>query len=190
MRGTADTNTEERPEKNLDPRTAAMSPALARRARRVTGQGTKTLMAKTTFKVTGRSESPARIAVQARQFKLVVDEPPSLGGDDHGANPVEYVLAGLAGCLNVMAHLIASEMCVTLRRLEIEASGELDTDRLLGKSGSVRAGFQRIKVALKVDTDADAVTLDRWLAAVKDRCPVSDNLANATPVQISLEKQP
>jgi uncharacterized OsmC-like protein len=143
-------------------------------------------MAKTTFTVKGCSESAARIAVQARQFKLVVDEPPSLGGEDQGANPVEYVLAGLAGCLNVMAHLIADEMGVRLRRLEIEASGELDTDRLLGKSGSLRAGFQAIRVALKVDTDADAATLDRWLAAVKDRCPVSDNLANSTPVQIGL----
>ncbi len=50
-----------------------------------------------TFKVAGRSEAPARIAVQARQFKLVVDEPPALGGEDQGANPVEYILAGFAG---------------------------------------------------------------------------------------------
>lgn len=141
-------------------------------------------MAKMTFKVAGRSEAPARIAVQARQFKLVVDEPPALGGEDRGANPVEYILAGFAGCLNVMAHLIAAEMGVKLRRLEVEASGQLDTDRLLGKSKSVRAGFQEIRVALKVDSDAAPATLERWLAAVKDRCPVSDNLTNSTPVQI------
>jgi uncharacterized OsmC-like protein len=143
-------------------------------------------MSKMTFNVVGRSEAPARITVQARQFKLVVDEPPALGGEDQGANPVEYILAGFAGCLNVMAHLIAGEMGVELRRLEVEASGELDTDRLLGKSKSVRAGFQEIRVTLKVDSDADAATLERWLAAVKDRCPVSDTLTNSTPVQVGL----
>lgn len=141
-------------------------------------------MSKMTFNVVGQSEAPARITVQARQFKLVVDEPPALGGEDQGANPVEYILAGFAGCLNVMAYLIAGEMGVKLRRLEVEASGELDTDRLLGKSENVRAGFQEIRVALKVDSDADAATLERWLAAVKARCPVSDNLTNPTPVQI------
>jgi uncharacterized OsmC-like protein len=145
-------------------------------------------MSNVKFEVMGRSESPARIAINARQFKLVVDEPPALGGDDLGANPVEYILAGLAGCLNVMAHLIAREMGVTLRKLEIEVSGELDADRLLGKSQAVRAGFQWISVLLKVNADADEATLQRWLAAVKDRCPVSDNLANPTPVKIGMHR--
>jgi len=52
------------------------------------------------FRVRAMSESPARVSVKARSFNMIVDEPPNLGGEDRGANPVEYVLAALAGCLN------------------------------------------------------------------------------------------
>lgn len=140
------------------------------------------------FSVYGVSESPARIVVKARQFTITIDEPPALGGEDKGANPVEYLLSALAGCLNVVAHLVAEEMRINIKRLEIQISGELNTDRLQGKQTSERAGFQKINVNIKVDSDADAATLERWLATVKDRCPVSDNLANPTPVNIVFQK--
>ncbi|WP_370696129.1 OsmC family protein [Brachybacterium muris] len=32
-----------------------------------------------------------------------------MGGDDAGANPVEFVLAALVGCLNVVIHTVAKE---------------------------------------------------------------------------------
>jgi len=51
------------------------------------------------------AETPTRVTAKARQFSIVIDEPPSLGGHDAGANPVEYLLASYAGCVNVMAHL-------------------------------------------------------------------------------------
>jgi uncharacterized OsmC-like protein len=140
------------------------------------------------FSVSGVSESPARVVVKARQFNIVVDEPPALGGEDKGANPVEYLLSALAGCLNVVAHLVAKEMGINLTRLEIQVSGELNTDRLQGKQTSERAGFQSINVNMKVETDADESKLARWLEVVKGRCPVSDNLANPTPVSIHWQK--
>jgi uncharacterized OsmC-like protein len=36
----------------------------------------------------------------------------------------------------------------------------------------------------EVDTDAYEETLKRWVEAVEDRCPVSDNLGNSTPVRV------
>jgi len=38
-----------------------------------------------------------------------------------------------------------------------------------------------------VDSDAAPATLQRWLAAIESRCPVSDNLANPTPVILRVE---
>jgi uncharacterized OsmC-like protein len=140
------------------------------------------------FSVHGVSETPARIVVSARQFKIIIDEPPALGGEDKGANPVEYLLSAFAGCLNVVAHLVAKEMGINIKRLEIQIDGELNTDRLQGKKTTERAGFRIINVNMKIDSDADSGTLERWLAAVKDRCPVSDNIANPTPVNIGFQK--
>jgi len=46
-------------------------------------------MADLNFKIDGVSKTAARFEASARHFKLIIDEPPVLGGDDQGANPVE-----------------------------------------------------------------------------------------------------
>lgn len=137
-----------------------------------------------TFTVTGRSQNAARLVATARRFRLLIDEPTSLGGEDRGPNPVEYLLAAFIGCLNVVAHLTARELGLHLRDLEITATGALNPARLLGDTTADRAGFKTIEVVLRADTDADSQTLGRWLDTVKARCPVSDNLANPTPVKL------
>ncbi len=139
-----------------------------------------------TFAVRGTADTPARTTVRARDFSLVVDEPPSLGGHDLGANPVEYLLAGFAGCLNVVGHLVAKEQGLALRSLEVEVSGPLDPARLFGQETEARAGFQHIEVALRVDAEADDAALERWVRTVEGRCPISDNLRQPTPVHLGV----
>ena len=97
-------------------------------------------MADSRFRVKAHSESPTKTIVKARQFEIVVDEPAELGGTDLGANPVEYVLAAFAGCLNVMAHVIAKELNFELRGVEIDLYGDLNPARLFGMGFDVRAG--------------------------------------------------
>ncbi|MFN3283270.1 MAG: OsmC family protein [Pseudothermotoga sp.] len=140
------------------------------------------------FSVTARSETPTRVEVKARNFTIYVDEPPQLGGEDKGANPVEYVLAALAGCLNVVAHLAAREMGITLQELSIEIQGTLNPAKFQGKSYQERAGYKQIDVLINAKTDADEQTLAKWLKVVEERCPVSDNLANPTPLRITFNK--
>ena len=125
--------------------------------------------------------------MEARNFKIVVDEPKNLGGTDDGPNPVEYVLAAFAGCLNVVGHLVAQEMGFSLKGMEINMEGDLDPAKFMGKDTEERAGYKEIRVSLKPDSDADEETLQKWMTSVKARCPVSDNLANATPVKVVLQ---
>jgi uncharacterized OsmC-like protein len=146
-------------------------------------------MADSRFRVKAYSENPTKTIVKARQFEIVVDEPAELGGADHGANPVEYVLAAFAGCLNVMAHVVAKELNFELRGVEIDIYGDINPARLFGMSFDDRAGYKQIVVTLKPDTDADAATLTKWAEKIEDRCPVSDNLQNPTPVKIEVKKQ-
>ncbi|MBO3097194.1 OsmC family protein [Gelidibacter pelagius] len=141
------------------------------------------------FSVQGESASAAKFVAKTRQFKLVVDEPEGLGGTDENANPVEYILAGLAGCLNVVGHLVAKELGFSLRKLTIEVTGNINADRLFGISTDERAGFKKIDLKLVPETDASIETLAEWLRIVQERCPVKDNLTNITPVHVSVEKQ-
>lgn len=144
-------------------------------------------MADMTFRAKAHSENPTKTVVKTRTFEMIIDEPADLGGTNEGANPVEYVLAALSGCLNVMCHMVAREMNINLRRVEIELAGKLNPDKLFGKETNDRAGYKEIVVEINPDTDADRATLNKWLETVESRCPVSDNLNNPTPVLIKLK---
>lgn len=140
-----------------------------------------------TFNATAKSENPTKTIVETSCFTLTVDEPEGLGGTNEGANPVQYLLASLGGCLNVMGHVIAKEMNFTLRCMEIHLEGDLNPARLFGQPTEDRAGYKEIRVIIKPDADADRATLEKWLEAIESRCPVKDNLANPTPVKVSLK---
>jgi uncharacterized OsmC-like protein len=139
-----------------------------------------------TFCAAARSETSTKTVVQTRGFTIIVDEPPDLGGQNEGANPVEYVLAALAGCLSVVGHVVAKEMGFGLRGLTFELEGDLDPTRFLGGPAGARAGYQEVRVMIRPDADASEAVLQEWLERVKGRCPVSDNIANATAVAVSL----
>jgi uncharacterized OsmC-like protein len=142
-----------------------------------------------TFSIDATGDSATKTTVSARDFTFVVDEPPALGGDDAGPNPVEYLLGALAGCLNVVGHLVADEMGVALDDLSVHIEGDLDPAAFQGADTDARAGYQEVRVELDLETDADADTLDEWLAAVEARCPVSDNLGAPTPLSLSLSRR-
>ncbi|MDA3930172.1 MAG: OsmC family protein [Prolixibacteraceae bacterium] len=146
-------------------------------------------MSDLTFKIEGEAQTAARFSANARQFKLVIDEPPALGGDDLGANPVEYLLASYAGCVNVVAHLTARELGIELEKLKIEIKGNINPARLFGKSDNERAGFKNIDVAFSPTTNASTEQIENWISAIKNRCPINDNLANPTPLSFNFVQE-
>ena len=141
------------------------------------------------FTVSGESTSATQFIGKARHFELIIDEPEALNGTDEDANPVEYILAGFAGCINVVGHLVAKELGFIIKKLKIEVSGNINPQRFLGASNKERAGFKSIQLSLIPETDASIETLVKWLEIVEARCPVKDNLTNQTPIKISVEKE-
>ncbi|KLO23989.1 osmotically inducible protein C [Marinitoga sp. 1197] len=144
-------------------------------------------MAFLNFKIKSESENPTKTIVKARSFEMIIDEPESLGGKDEGANPVEYLLAAFAGCLNVVGHLVAKEMGFKLRKMEINIDGDLNPAKFLGKPSEDRTGYTKINVSFILETDANEETLKEWLKKVEKRCPVSDNLSNPTPIKFNIK---
>lgn len=139
------------------------------------------------FKIKARSESPTKTVVTARDFKMVIDEPKMLGGENLGANPVEYLLGALSGCLNVVGHIVAREMGFDFNGMEIDIEGGLNPAKFMGKPSDERTGYQFIDAKIKLNTEMDSETLKKWVKEVEERCPVSDNIGNATPITISLK---
>jgi len=146
-------------------------------------------MADLKFRIKAKSENPTKTIVKTRGFEMIIDEPADLGGTNAGANPVEYVLAAYAGCLNVMGHIVANEMKIELNGMELELTGSLNPDRLFGKSFEDRAGYKEIKVVLKPDWTADEATTQKWLDSILDRCPVGDNLKKTTKIVVEVKEK-
>ena len=109
-----------------------------------------------------------------------------MGGDDLGDNTVEFLLASYAGCINVVAHLTARELGIKVEKLSIAISGNINPARLFGHSDDERAGFKKIDVEFSPVTDASPEMTKQWIAAIKNRSPINDNLASPTPLSFSL----
>ncbi len=103
-----------------------------------------------------------------------------------GPSPLEYVLAGYAGCIHAVGKLVAREQGINLLGLEVEITGTLSLDKYLGKSSDERAGFKSIQVLVRPQSDVGLDVLKYWLESVENRCPIQDNLCNPTPITLTL----
>ena len=140
------------------------------------------------FSIQGSSVTSTLYKGTSRQFTFLVDEPNELGGEDLAANPVEYLLAAYAGCINVVINLIGKELDVQLNSIKINIDGDLDAARLLGHNSKERAGFQSLNVHIDFETNAPQERIDLLFNSLKQRCPVSDNLSNTTPIHYHINK--
>jgi uncharacterized OsmC-like protein len=145
-------------------------------------------MSDLTFSIESTSETAARTIVSTRGFTLTVDEPQELGGTNLAPNPVEYILAGYAGCINVVAHLTARELNIEVKNLRISIKGNLNPARLLGTSLKERAGYKSLDVHVNTDNEIEESLKEQWLQEIENRCPVYDNLRNATPINVLINQ--
>lgn len=110
--------------------------------------------------------------------QITIDEPAKMGGQDTGPSPMQLVLAALAGCENVMAHLIAKEMNFDLQDLSFEVKGTLDMRGLAGTVG-VKPYFQNVSVQASVKTSEPNERLQELVTTLENRCPAFTLLRDA-----------
>lgn len=119
----------------------------------------------------------------ARPFEMECGEPPVLLGKDTGANPVEFLLNALIGCLTTTMVFHAAGRGIAIESVESELEGDIDLRGFLGISKDVRKGYREIRVKMRVQTQGDAAVL-RELAQYS---PVFDVVSNSLPVKVTVE---
>jgi len=139
-----------------------------------------------TISIEAKLDEKFKIEVKAGEHLMVVDQPKAGGGTDAGATPLDYLLASLAGCIGTVARIVAMQKRIPLRGMDMKVEGAFDLETLLGKSKENRAGFAGIKVMLHIDADMTKQEKEAFIQEVESRCPVSDNIANLTPVVIEV----
>jgi uncharacterized OsmC-like protein len=141
-------------------------------------RGTKSEITIDSMLAGGQEMSPA-----ARRFTVSVDEPPFLGGADAAPNPVEVVLAALAGCVSAGIATNADMFGVPLDALTIDLEADVNARGMLGHDKSVRNGVSAIRYTITIESPASEEQVRRVKETIDRKSPIRDTLAN--PVSIT-----
>jgi uncharacterized OsmC-like protein len=139
-----------------------------------------------TVRVTATGPDGWLITTHAGKHTALVDQPEALGGKNEGPSPLDYVFIALASCLITIGKIVAGQRRIELRGMEVEITGDLNLEVLRGQEKNERAGFKNFVATVKVDADMTDEEKIAFLEEVDRRCPVSDNLAHATPIEVKL----
>ena len=120
-------------------------------------------------------------------FVFTNGEPPVLLGDNRGANPVEFLLHALAGCVTTTVVLHAAARGIAIRRLSTKLVGDIDLRGLLDLNGTVTPGYQGIDVEMDIDADCSAEEIDDLLAFAHAHSPTVQTIVR--PVQVTLTRK-
>ena len=117
-------------------------------------------------------------------FEFTNGEPPVLLGENEGANPVEFLLHALAGCVTTTLVLHATARGIKIRELSTQLEGDLDLQGLLGLDDSVSPGYEQIRIKMNVEADCSDEELDDLLAYTQQHSPVCNTVCRPVPVMI------
>ena len=112
--------------------------------------------------------------------------PRVFASEDHGATPVEIVLAGLASCLTAGIASVAQLRDIQLNSVSATIEGGMDIQGILGIDSDIRNGFDGIKVTYDIDADATPDEIKAVVAQSQKRSTVFDAITNPTNVTVEV----
>lgn len=117
-------------------------------------------------------------------FEYTNGEPPILLGNNEGANPVEYLLHALAGCVTTTTVLHATARGITIHKLSTELKGNIDVQGLLAMDDSVPVGYESIEIKMHIEADCSEEELDDLISFARDHSPVCTTVCKPVPVTV------
>jgi uncharacterized OsmC-like protein len=123
-------------------------------------------------------------ASRTEAFEFTNGEPPVLLGANEGANPVEFLLHALAGCVTTTTVLHAAARGIQIESLSTELVGTIDIQGLLALDDSVPVGYEQIQIKMDIKADCSDDELDELLAFAKNHSPVCNTICRPVPVTV------
>lgn len=117
-----------------------------------------------------------------------IDEPPVLCGFNLGANPVEYLLVALSGCLTTSLIAHASAKGIEIKKVESRYEGDIDLRGFLGISDEVPVAYQKIHVYFKIDADVSKNEKEELIQMAQKYSPVFNSITKPISVSVQLDK--
>lgn len=120
-----------------------------------------------------------------RRFKVNVDEPLELLGENTAPNPQELLMTALNACITVGYVAGAAVKGITLDKVEIETSGELDLRGFLGIDPNVKPGYDSLRYVVRIKGNG---TAEQFREIHENVLKTSPNYFNISrPVRIDAE---
>ena len=131
------------------------------------------------------AEDASRLAA----FEFTNGEPPVLLGHNEGANPVEFLLHALAGCVTTTTVLHAAARGIEIESLSTTLTGQIDLQGLLALA-EVPAGYEGIRIEMEIRAkNASDAELDDLMAFAQAHSPVCNTVCRPVPVVVERVKQ-
>jgi uncharacterized OsmC-like protein len=121
---------------------------------------------------------------RSEPFVFTNGEPPVLLGHNEGANPVEFLLHALAGCVTTTTVLHAAARGVHIDSLTTRLVGDIDLQGLLALA-DVPAGYRQIRIEMDIrSSNATDEELDDLLNFAREHSPVCNTVCRPVPVTV------
>jgi uncharacterized OsmC-like protein len=138
-----------------------------------------------TLKAEGRIGQHITCSIQTGKALVEAGLHPATGGPGTFACSGDMLLEALAACAGVTMAAVATSIGVEMRGGTVRAEGDLDFRGTLGVSKEAPVGFQRIRLAFELDTDAPAEQLEKLRELTERYCVVYQTLRQSPAISVS-----
>ncbi|WP_019447196.1 alpha/beta fold hydrolase [Cupriavidus sp. BIS7] len=128
----------------------------------------------------GRYQQTIRVG----QHELVGDEPTSVGGDDAGPNPYEFLLAALGACTSMTLRMYAERKALPLEHVSVQLRHEKVHARDCADCEDKGALIDRMERRISLGGPLSAEQREALLA-IANKCPVHRTLESAVRIDTS-----
>ncbi|MBD1913096.1 MULTISPECIES: OsmC family protein [unclassified Leptolyngbya] len=119
--------------------------------------------------------------IHIRQFRLIVDEPVAVGGDDSGPKPTELLLASLGSCKAITLKMYAERKGWSLNHVHVELTEASGGNALEGK------GRDRPQIQATLHIEGNLTDEQRQrLLVIADKCPIHKMLSASADIHTQL----
>lgn len=142
-------------------------------------------MVKQILKAEVESLGGMQLKCSARGFEFIIDEPENVGGTNEAMNPLEALLCSLGACKMMVVRFFYQAKKINLKSMRVEILGEIDSDRLKGKS-DIKVGFSKIITNYYIEADNTEEEIKDLVAFIERTCPVKDTLVNPPEMELHI----